>query len=139
VVPDRRRFVKGVTAATTALAGFGCGGGASPTSPLVPPAAEPRTVRVALMAVGETVPVLDGELELAVTRTSETAVVAVSRRCTHQGCTVLLPSGPGRGLDCPCHGSRYTTAGAVLNGPAVLPLPAFPARIQGTEVVITVG
>lgn len=137
-MPDRRQFVKGVTLATTAL-GMACGGGGvtDPGGPLAPPAAEPRSLRVALMAVGETVAVFDGDLELAVTRMSQTSVVAVSRRCTHQGCTVLLPAPPDRTLDCPCHGSRYTTGGTVLNGPAVLPLSTFPARIEGSEVVIT--
>jgi cytochrome b6-f complex iron-sulfur subunit len=63
--------------------------------------------------------------------------VAVSRRCTHAGCTVLLPSAPGQSLDCPCHGSRYTPTGSVILGPAVLPLSNFPARIEGSEVVVT--
>jgi Rieske Fe-S protein len=94
------------------------------------------------MAVGETVATsvnLVGALEtpLAVTRTSATRVVAVSRICTHQGCTVALP-GPGvASLDCPCHGSRFQVDGQVVNGPAARPLGAFPAVIRGTQVVIT--
>jgi cytochrome b6-f complex iron-sulfur subunit len=136
-VPDRREFVKGVTLATTAL-GMACGGGvAGPSGPLTPPSAEPRLLRVPLMAVGQTVAVFEGELELAVTRTGANTVVAVSRRCTHEGCTVLLPSPPVQTLDCPCHGSRYTTGGTVLQGPALQPLNTFPARIEGSEVVIT--
>ena len=70
---------------------------------------------------------------------TSTSVVAVSRTCTHEGCTVLLPEPPERTLDCPCHGSRFTTAGAVVNGPAPRALPAFAARIEGQEVVIIVG
>jgi Rieske Fe-S protein len=128
----RREFVKGV-AATAALAG--CGG--SVTGPLSPPDAPPRILRTALMAVGETVSVADGDSGIAVTRISETRIVAVSRTCTHQGCTVLLPEGRTT-LDCPCHGSRFTTLGAVVNGPASRPLPSYPARIEGTEVTITV-
>ena len=90
------------------------------------------------MAVGETVAVFDGDFTLAVTRSSPSSVVAVSRTCTHEGCTVLLPAASGQTLDCPCHGSRFTTDGAVVNGPAARPLPSFPARIVGSEVVITI-
>jgi Rieske Fe-S protein len=135
----RRQFVRHITLASAA-AGLRCGGSpAAPGDPVRPPAAEPTVVRIDLMAVGATVPVFLADLELALTRLSATAVVAVSRRCTHEGCTVLLPGAPGQDLECPCHGSRYTTGGRVLNGPAVQPLRTFPARIEGAQVVITVG
>jgi Rieske Fe-S protein len=94
------------------------------------------------MAVGETVaasaslvPGLD--TPLAVTRISQTEVVAVSRVCTHMGCTVALPAASGGSLDCPCHGSRFLVGGGVLQGPAARSLSSFPTRIVGDEVVIT--
>jgi cytochrome b6-f complex iron-sulfur subunit len=94
------------------------------------------------MGVGETVGAsanLVGNLQtpIAVTRTSETEVIAVSRVCTHEGCTVSLPASSGGTLDCPCHGSRFRTSGQVIQGPAARSLFSFPARIQGSEVVIT--
>lgn len=134
---SRRQFVRGVTLVTTA-AGLGCGG-SSPTGPLSPPPAEARTLRVALMAVGQTVAVFDGDSVLAVTRMAADTVVAVSRICTHMGCTVLLPEAGGETLDCPCHGSRFTTAGALVQGPATRPLPSYRARIEGEQVVIGLG
>lgn len=133
----RRAFVKGMTL-TTAGVGLGCGG-SSPTGPLSPPPPVTRTLNTPLMAVGQTVAVMDGDTVLAVTRLSESRVVAVSRICTHMGCTVLLPEAAEPTLDCPCHGSRFTTSGEVVNGPAVLPLPSYPTRIVGTEVVINLG
>jgi len=46
---------------------------------------------------------------------------AVSATCTHLGCTVGF-NDVERSWDCPCHGSRFSTDGAILHGPAVRPL-----------------
>lgn len=135
----RRQFVCRLGAACTALATVRCGGSGSPTGPLTPPAPSPVVLRLPLPAVGETVAASAGNLNLAITRVSATTVVAVSRTCTHEGCTVLLPSAQGQTLDCPCHGSRFTTTGAVVMGPAAQPLPTFLARIDGADVVVTIS
>jgi Rieske Fe-S protein len=55
-------------------------------------------------------------------RDEEGALHAVSSRCTHLHCQVNW-NGAERTWDCPCHGSRFTVDGDVLNGPAVEPLP----------------
>jgi Rieske Fe-S protein len=144
VKTTRRVFVV-TTGATVAGTFTGCGGGgSSPSSPSAPPTAPPISgeIRVPLMGVGETVTAsanLVGGLQtpLAVTRVSQTEVVAVSRICTHESCTVNLPTSSGGTLDCPCHGSRFRTTGQVVNGPAARALFQFPARIQGNEVIIT--
>jgi nitrite reductase/ring-hydroxylating ferredoxin subunit len=47
---------------------------------------------------------------------------AVSMRCTHLGCLVRFNAAE-TSWDCPCHGSRFDVDGAVLEGPAVRPLP----------------
>lgn len=43
-------------------------------------------------------------------------------RCTHQGCEVEVH---GSRYVCPCHGSEFSIAGAVLEGPAAQPLITF--------------
>jgi cytochrome b6-f complex iron-sulfur subunit len=54
-----------------------------------------------------------------VTHTTGTSYFALSRICTHQGCTVDLPTSGSPGiLPCPCHGSRYDLNGTVAQGPA---------------------
>lgn len=54
-------------------------------------------------------------------RDKEGLLHMVDSTCTHMGCEVAWNSGE-RTWDCPCHGSRYSISGEVLEGPAVEPL-----------------
>jgi Rieske Fe-S protein len=82
-----------------------------------------RTVAQSLSEIGkgEGGIVATGDHKVAVYRDEKGVVHAVSAKCTHMGCTVKWnPS--QKTWDCPCHGSRFTPFGQVVNGPAAKPL-----------------
>lgn len=59
---------------------------------------------------------IDGD-HLAAYRDDEGRVHIVSGVCTHMGCVVHWNNGE-KSWDCPCHGSRFSVDGKVLEGPA---------------------
>ena len=59
---------------------------------------------------------LDGE-KVAAYRDDDGRLHAVSPACTHLGCLVAFNTAE-RTWDCPCHGSRFTVDGQVIQGPA---------------------
>jgi len=70
-----------------------------------------------------------------VSRTGQDAFTALASTCTHEACTIT-------GFDnsnyvCPCHGSRFTTAGRVVTGPATAPLRTF--ATQSSNNVLTIS
>lgn len=58
---------------------------------------------------------------------------AVSQACTHQGTTIGFDVANGNFL-CPNHGSRFSTAGAVVNGPATASLKKYNTTLTGTNL-----
>jgi Rieske Fe-S protein len=69
-------------------------------------------------------------------RDSTTSFTVLTAVCTHEGCTV--DSFNGQLYTCPCHGSKYTTGGAVANGPANRALQTFPSTLSGTTLTFNV-
>jgi len=63
---------------------------------------------------------LDG-VRVAAFRDEAGTVHVLNPRCTHMGCTVDW-NDADRTWDCPCHGSRYSIDGDVMQGPAAKPL-----------------
>lgn len=56
--------------------------------------------------------------------------IALSSICTHQGCGVSYDS-ESKNLPCPCHGSVFSTSGAVVQGPADSPLKKYELTQEG--------
>jgi Rieske Fe-S protein len=64
--------------------------------------------------------------KVAAYRDDDGVLHAVSPACTHLGCLVAFNTAE-RSWDCPCHGSRFSIDGEVLQGPAVDDLEQKPA------------
>lgn len=75
-----------------------------------------------------------GDQPVAVYNENGTPVVLDST-CTHAQCEVEWNSAE-KVWDCPCHGSRFTTQGAVMNGPATSPLAPLNAKVENDEILL---
>lgn len=64
--------------------------------------------------------------------------LAISRRCTHLGCTVPWVAEEGRFI-CPCHRSVFDIRGAVVQSPASRALDIFPVVIENNVVRVDTG
>jgi len=80
-----------------------------------------ETRSVADLAPGQAAVVVEGTQRVAAYRDPDGALHAVSPVCTHLGCTVTWNTAETT-WDCPCHGSRFTCDGAVVECPAVTDL-----------------
>lgn len=73
--------------------------------------------------------------DIIIIRTAENQYTALSKICTHQGCTVAYDPDTGN-LPCPCHGSVYNISGDVIAGPAPASLKSFSVRlVDGTMII----
>jgi glycine/D-amino acid oxidase-like deaminating enzyme/nitrite reductase/ring-hydroxylating ferredoxin subunit len=61
------------------------------------------------------------EKKIAVYKDHKGHLHTYSAVCTHLGCTVTWNNSE-KSFDCPCHGSRFSPTGNVINGPANTPL-----------------
>ena len=71
-----------------------------------------------------------------VTRTGQDTFTVVTAICTHETCTITGLSGAT--YVCSCHGSRFSSGGQVLAGPATGSLRTFVTSFSGGTLSITV-
>ena len=71
-----------------------------------------------------------------VVRTAQDTFNAMTAICTHEACEVT--GFQSSTFVCPCHGSQYTTGGAVRSGPATQSLRTFPTQFTNSVLTITV-
>ncbi len=64
------------------------------------------------------------------------AFTAVQVSCTHQGNSIGYNLAQGIFI-CPAHGSEFNKNGAVLQGPASLPLHKYTVLVSGTMLTVT--
>lgn len=64
-------------------------------------------------------------------------LVALNGSCPHIGCDLTwVPE--DRQVECPCHGSRFSSDGVLLHGPAAVDLGVFPVEVDTAgNIVVT--
>jgi cytochrome b6-f complex iron-sulfur subunit len=71
-------------------------------------------------------------------RLEDGGFLALSRKCTHLGCTVPWLSNEMKFV-CPCHASAYDIRGEVINPPAQRALDIHPVTIENNVVKVDTG
>ncbi len=75
---------------------------------------------------------------LLVDRPGDSSFNALSSICTHQGCTITGFDSSSQQFICPCHGSKFSTTGQVIQGPAGAPLPKYQTQFANNQLVIKI-
>jgi cytochrome b6-f complex iron-sulfur subunit len=89
-----------------------------------------------LASVGNAALVNASGRSFLVARTAQSAFMALTAVCTHEGCTVS--NYQNQMYECPCHGSQFSTSGSVVKGPASRSLSQFATSFAGNVLTIAV-
>ncbi|WP_371519255.1 Rieske (2Fe-2S) protein [Kitasatospora sp. NBC_01300] len=120
---------------TVAVAGCGSSAGSSGSSGAGSAAKSPVDLGPA-SAVPEGGGKVFRNQKIVVTQPTAGEYKAFSAVCTHAGCVVDQVK--SQQIQCPCHGSRFAiTDGAVQDGPAPRPLPAYAVTVDGGNLKVT--
>lgn len=151
---NRREFCthacQAVSLVTVGAAFQGCGGD-SPTSPsggsdgatnlptlsgtVSGPSVAVTVDSGPLATVGGAALVQSTSGSFLVTRLSQEGFSALTAVCTHEGCTITGINGGN--FQCPCHGSQFTSGGAVVRSPATRALTTYATALAGNTLTIT--
>ena len=71
-------------------------------------------------------------------RLKDGGFLAISRKCTHLGCTVPWVEDEKK-FACPCHGSTFDITGNILSSPAPRALDLFPIKIENNRIQVDTG
>ena len=116
-------------------------GGSAPVLPVVTGTSASGVITVAvgadspLATVGGAALVQASAGMFLTVRTGQDTVNAMTAVCTHESCTVT--GFANQAFVCPCHGSQYSTSGAVVNGPATRSLQRFNTVFTNNVLTIT--
>jgi nitrite reductase/ring-hydroxylating ferredoxin subunit len=62
---------------------------------------------------------------------------ATDEQCTHRECSLAEGLFLGQVVHCPCHMASFDViSGEVLSGPATIPLPTYPVKIEGNRILV---
>ena len=87
-------------------------------------------------ALGSVTAFIRGRFYLA--RLEDGGFLALSRKCTHLGCTVPWVASEKK-FACPCHSSAFDITGAVISSPASRPLDIHPISIENNILRVDTG
>src|SRR5262245_39394776 len=148
---NRRQFLTrtaGGAAIAAALVACGDGALSSPNSVRVPIDSIPSGNNKLVVTVGDFPELaIVGKLAkvgtfVAAGRTGADTFDALSMACTHEGCLIDIVNA-GQSFECPCHSSRFTNTGAVINGPStggsISPLRQLPTSYDPATDALTIG
>ena len=138
---ERNEFLKLLgTASMAVCAGCALESCSSSSDPSVPAAPTNIDFTLDLTAMANAALGIDGgsiyKSGIVIVRLSATNYVALSQSCTHQGTTINFVPLAGNFL-CPNHGSRFSTTGSVINGPAISSLKKYNTTLTGTDLRVS--
>jgi cytochrome b6-f complex iron-sulfur subunit len=140
---SRRKLLKG-SAGLVVLSSLPCAcGGNSSSAPDAAPALEfadgflevPLSLYPDLQQVGGFSVVLFRALVIIIAQVEAGTFVCLDALCTHQRCAVLYEP-TAREFPCPCHGAVFAESGAVVAGPAQIPLQVYPIEPAGSVLIV---
>jgi Rieske Fe-S protein len=133
---DRRTFLSRAMMGAAMVALAACGASDGATAPFTGTASVNINDYPALATVGGVALVTLNGGPLALVRSSQTTVVALSRVCPHEGATVNTSTG---GFTCPRHGARFGPTGQWLGGQQTSSMRSYATTFDATTGALTVG